>query len=98
MALDADADRLSAASLRGELRRNGSLVIDVKAIPRSPVSEVSEMMANGSLKVKLAAPPEKGKANDELCEVLAAFLDVPKRNVEVILGHTSQKKRVRVLL
>jgi len=55
-------------------------------------------MAGGVLKVKVTAIPERGKANDEVCAVLAGYLDVPKRNVQVILGHTSRQKRVRVLL
>lgn len=84
--------------LRGRLLREGSLVLDVKVIPRAHAGEVSEAMAGGVLKVKVTAIPERGKANDEVCAVLAGYLDVPKRNVQVILGHTSRQKRVRVLL
>jgi uncharacterized protein YggU (UPF0235/DUF167 family) len=54
------------------------------------------MMADGSLKVKVAAIPEKGKANDELCAVLARHYNVPVRDVEVIAGLTSTRKRVRI--
>ena len=86
-----------AKELRRKLLRDGSLVLDVKVIPRARTGEVAELMANGSLKVKVTAVPEKGKANAEVCAVLAAYLGVAKGNVEVILGHTSQKKRVRVL-
>jgi uncharacterized protein (TIGR00251 family) len=75
---------------------NRCLILDVKVIPRAPTSEVAGTMADGALKVKVTAAPEKGKANDEVCAVLAAYFDVPKRNVEVVLGHTSQRKRVRV--
>jgi uncharacterized protein YggU (UPF0235/DUF167 family) len=75
---------------------NRSLILDIKVIPRAPISEVCGRMADGALKVKVTAAPEKGRANDEVCAVVAAYLDVPKRNVEVILGHTSQRKRVRV--
>jgi uncharacterized protein len=72
-------------------------VLEVKVILRARTAEVLELMANGVLKVKVTAVPEKGKANAEVCAVLAAYLDVSKRNVEVILGHTLQQKRVRVL-
>jgi uncharacterized protein len=85
-------------SLRARLAREGSLVLDLKVIPRSQTSEVSDLLPNGAIKVKVTAAPEKGKANEEVCAVLAAYFKVPKRNVEVILGHTSQKKRVRVLV
>ena len=70
--------------------------LNVKVIPRSSKSEVVGEMADGALKVKLAAVPEKGKANDELREVLARHFDVPSRSVEVISGLTSTRKRVRV--
>jgi uncharacterized protein (TIGR00251 family) len=73
-----------------------SLILDIKVIPRAPTSEVAGTMADGALKVKVTAAPEKGRANDEVCAVLAAYFDVPKRCVEVISGHTSQRKRVRV--
>jgi uncharacterized protein len=86
-----------AEELRQQLQRDGSLVLNVKVIPRTHTGEVAERMANGALKVKVTAVPERGKANDEVCTLLAGYLDVPKRNVEVILGHTSPQKRVKIL-
>ena len=70
----------------------------IKVIPRVRTGEVAERMADGALKIKVTAVPERGKANDEFCTLLAEHLNVLKRNIEVILGHTSQQKRVRVLL
>lgn len=70
--------------------------IDVKVVPRSSRSEVAGTMADGALKVKVAAVPEKGKANAELCAVLAAHFGVAGRQVEVIAGATSTRKRVRI--
>jgi len=32
----------------------------------------------------------------KVCAVLARYLGVPQRNVEIILGHTAQQKRVRI--
>jgi uncharacterized protein (TIGR00251 family) len=83
--------------LRRELLRHGSVVLDVKVIPRSQSGKVEELMANGKLKVKVRAAPEGGKANHEVCAVLAEYLGVPKGNVEVILGRTSQRKRIRIV-
>lgn len=87
-----------AEELRSKLQRDGSLVLDIKVMPHARSGEVSELMANGALKIKVTAAPEKGKANDEVCAVLAAYLGVPKRNVEVIFGRISRQKRVRILL
>jgi hypothetical protein len=85
-----------ALELRRRLAREGGLVLDIKAVPRSRTTEVSDVMANGVLKVRVTAAPEKGRANEEICALLAEYLGVPKRSVEVIHGHTSPQKRVRV--
>jgi uncharacterized protein len=85
-----------AMELRRKLAREGSLVLDIKAVPRSRTAEVSDVMANGVLKVKVTAAPEKGRANEEICATLAEYLEVPKRNVELIHGHSSPQKRVRI--
>ena len=86
----------AVAELRAALKRDGRLVIDVKVTPRARVSEILEAMPNGTLKIKVIAAPERGKANQEVCRLLANYLDVPVKNVEVLLGHSSQQKRIRI--
>lgn len=70
--------------------------LDVKVVPRSATSAVAGTMADGTLKVKVAAVPEKGKANAELCAALARHFHVPVSAVTVIAGATSTRKRVRI--
>ena len=70
--------------------------LKVKIIPRSPRSEFAGEMADGTLKIRIAAPPEKGKANEELRAFLARHYGVPKANVEVISGHTAPLKLLRI--
>ncbi len=48
------------------------------------------------LKVKVAAPPEKGRANQELLEFLARSLKVPLKNVHLTSGAASRAKVVAV--
>ena len=72
--------------------------VRVKVIPRSAKSEVTGELADGTLKVRVAAPPEKGKANQELCRFLAERHGVAKSAVRVIAGHTSARKLVRISL
>lgn len=86
-----------AEELRRKLRRDGRLVLDVKVIPRARSSEVSARMPAGMIKVRVTAPPERGKANEEVCAVLAKYLGVSKRNIEVIAGFGSRQKRVRAV-
>lgn len=50
-----------------------------------------------ALKVAVHAPPEKGKANAEVEELLAEYFGLPARQVHVVSGQTSRKKRVQVL-
>jgi len=51
---------------------------------------------NAALKVAVGAPPEGGKANRALIELLAKWLHVPKSAVTVMTGHASRNKRVHV--
>jgi len=48
----------------------------------------------GRLKLRLAAPPVEGRANEALIEFLAAHYGVPKRNVRIAAGLRSRRKRV----
>lgn len=44
------------------------MTLRVKVIPRNAKSEIVGEMADGTLKVKIAAPPEHGRANEALCD------------------------------
>lgn len=70
--------------------------IGVKVIPRASRSEVVGEMADGSLKVRVAAVPEDGKANEELRRTLAEHFGVAARDVTIVSGATSTRKRVRI--
>ena len=49
-----------------------------------------------ALKLRVAAPPVKGRANDELIALVAETLGVPKKNVSVVKGGASRHKTVLV--
>jgi uncharacterized protein len=53
-------------------------------------------MSDGTVKVQVAAPPEKGRANEELCDLLARHYGVARSAVAVIQGHGSPRKLVRI--
>lgn len=72
------------------------LTLRVKVIARSARSEMAGELADGTLKVKIAAVPERGKANQELCRFLAHHFGVAPSAVSVISGHSSPLKLVRI--
>lgn len=53
-------------------------------------------MANGVWKIDVSAAPEDGAANELLRRFVAAEFGVPAGNVEILSGHTSRLKRLRV--
>ena len=71
------------------------IVLTVKAIPNASRDQIVGPHA-GALKIKVAAPPEAGKANSAICKLLAAALNLPTRNIEVITGHTQPTKRIAI--
>lgn len=82
--------------LRRKLEAEGVLTLKLKVIPKSAKSELAGWMTDGSLKVRVAAAPEKGRANAELCALLASEFHVPRKSVEVVAGETSHRKTVRI--
>ena len=81
---------------RQQLRNEGQLVLTVKVVPKSSKTEWADSLSDGTVKIRLAAAPEKGRANEELCRFLAHELQVPLARVEIVTGHTSARKRVRI--
>ena len=72
------------------------MTVRVKVTPRSSSSGIAGEMADGTLKVRIVAAPEKGKANAELCRVLARHYGVAPSAVTILRGHASAVKWVRI--
>ncbi len=51
---------------------------------------------NGALKVAVNAPPEDGRANQALLDVLCRALDLKRSQLELLSGQTSRDKRFLV--
>lgn len=82
--------------MRAWYRRNGdaiTLVLHVQ--PGAKRSEVAGLHGD-ALKIRLAAPPIEGRANEALLGFIADRFDVPLRNVELKQGGQSRHKRVEV--
>lgn len=72
------------------------MLLTVRVVPNSSQTEIVGWMADGALKIKLAAPPVDGKANQELISFLAKALNVSKSLIEITGGQTSKKKTIRL--
>ena len=79
-----------------EFEKKGRIVLRVKAIPRSMENTIVGFLNEETLKVRVAAAPEKGKANKELVSFLAAEFKVPRENIEIISGTGELLKLIRI--
>lgn len=65
--------------------------LQVKVVPSSSRDQVVGWLGE-ALKVKVMAPPEKGRANAAVIDLLASRLSIDKERIEVISGHSSPAK------
>jgi uncharacterized protein len=75
--------------------RGESLRFGVRVQPRASRSEIVGLHGD-ALKVRLAAPPVDGAANEALVELLADALGIARTAVRIIAGATSRGKIVEV--
>lgn len=69
--------------------------VDVWVQPRASKDELSGLQGD-ALKIRLAAPPVDGEANEALVRYLAKLAGVPRSSVELVRGHTGRRKTVRL--
>jgi uncharacterized protein (TIGR00251 family) len=75
-------------------KKDGCVTFKVQVVPRASRSEIVGEH-DGALRVRIAAPPVDGAANDELVRLLARALGVPMRALTITSGHTSKLKVIR---
>lgn len=73
----------------------GAITFTLRVQPRATKSAVVGEM-EGALKLKLAAPPVDGAANEELIRFLAKLFAVPRRSVLILSGATAKTKIIRI--
>ena len=76
------------------------LVLAVRLTPRGGRDAIDgiEASADGRtvLKVRVRAAPSDGEANDALVRLIAKVVGVPPRSVDLVGGHTSRLKRLKI--
>ncbi len=75
--------------------RNGEATFRVRVVPRASRNEIVGVQGE-ALKVRLAAPPVEGRANEALVTFLAEVLGLRPRQVRVLSGHTGREKVIAV--
>ncbi len=83
-------ENLSSGRTNGE-----NIIITLHVQPGARVSEIAGIHGE-ALKIRLAAPPVEGRANEVLQKFIAELFSVSRRQVELIQGAQSRRKVVVV--
>ncbi|MCU0916617.1 MAG: DUF167 domain-containing protein [Planctomycetes bacterium] len=87
---------MSSSSSQPTVREDAQgVVFTAKIVPGSSRTTVAGTLED-MVKIRVAAPPEKGKANQCLIAYLAGELGVKKNAIEILSGQTQPVKQVRV--
>ena len=71
--------------------------LNVKVVPGASRDQIVGWLGD-ALKIKVTAPPEKGKANEAVVTLLAKTLGVRRDTIEIVSGHGSPAKTVDIAL
>jgi hypothetical protein len=71
------------------------LLLSIKLQPRASANQIGEPLGN-ELRVKVTAPPVDAAANEALLRLLADILKCPRGQVELVRGHTSRHKVIKL--
>lgn len=74
--------------------------IRIKIIPRSQKNEITEIIKDEegekTIKIRIKAPPEKGKANAELIKFLSKTFNIKRDAISIISGKTDRLKLIKI--
>ena len=80
-----------------EQLKSDNIYLRVKVRPNARQNEIKEEMTDGTLKIDVAAVPERGKANQELIKFLARELRIKKENIRIISGAADHLKLLKIV-
>ncbi|HWP92957.1 MAG TPA: DUF167 domain-containing protein [Thermodesulfobacteriota bacterium] len=72
-----------------------TIIIEVQVQPKSSRDEITAYQS-GRIKIRVTAPPEGGKANERLKEIIAEEFGVSKSGVEIVKGQKSRLKIIKI--
>lgn len=79
----------------GILIKDKIVTLAIYAQPNARRTEF-EKIHDDQLKLKVHAPPEDGKANEEIIRYISDLFSLRKSQVEIISGHLARKKRIQL--
>ena len=71
------------------------VLLSVKLQPRASANEIGDALGS-ELRIKVTAPPVEAAANEALVKLLAQELDCPRNRIELVRGHTSRHKTIKL--
>ncbi|HSJ88632.1 MAG TPA: DUF167 domain-containing protein [Anaerolineales bacterium] len=69
----------------------------VRVTPRASRNEVVELLDDGTIKIRIAAPPSDQEANETLIEFLSEILGIPKSRLDIVAGNAGRDKLISVV-
>lgn len=69
----------------------------VRVTPRASRNEIAEILDDGTIRVRLAAPPADNEANTALIDFLSEILGVPRSKLDIVAGNAGRDKLVSVV-
>ncbi|MDA0677429.1 MAG: DUF167 domain-containing protein [Chloroflexi bacterium] len=71
-------------------------LINIRVQPRASRNEISEVDPDGTLRIRVTAPPTDGEANEAVLKLLAKHLGLPKSALTIVRGATTRNKVIKV--
>lgn len=75
--------------------KSGS-ALTVRVTPRARRTEVAEILDDGTIRIRVTAPPVEGKANAALIQFLAEALGIRKNRIDIVAGEKGLDKIVSI--
>lgn len=69
----------------------------IRVTPRARRNEVAEVLNDGTIRIRLTAPPVDGKANRALIKFLSEVLNVPTSRISIVAGEKGRDKLVSIV-
>jgi len=66
--------------------------LKIRVTPRAKRDEIYSILEDGTVKVRLTAPPVGGKANKALIKYFSGIFEIPRSRIEILTGFKNRNK------